>query len=69
MQLSKIPHYTTLQKFAVRMNGTLLYRIISSFILLTRFRKMLMGIGADASTRRTPSNGDFMVWFLQRAIT
>ncbi len=27
LQLSKIPHYTTLQKFAARMNGTTLYRI------------------------------------------
>ena len=47
LQLSKIPHYTTLQKVASRMNGTLLYRIISSFILLTRVRKMLMGIDAS----------------------
>ncbi len=47
LQLSKIPHYTTLQKFAARMNGTTLYRIISSFILLTRVRKMLMGIDAS----------------------
>jgi hypothetical protein len=34
LQLSHIPHYTTLQKFAARINGTLLERIISSFILL-----------------------------------
>ena len=47
MQLDKVPHYTTLQKFAARMNGTLLYRIVSSFILLTRVRKMLMGIDAS----------------------
>ena len=39
-----IPHYTTLQKFASMMNGTLLYRIISSFILLTKVRKMFVGI-------------------------
>ena len=47
LQLSKIPHYTTLQKFAARMNGTQLYRIITSFILLTRVRKMLMGVDAS----------------------
>jgi hypothetical protein len=34
LQLSHIPHYTTLQKFAARINGTLLEKIISSFILL-----------------------------------
>src|SRR6478672_3639626 len=34
LQLSHIPHYTTLQKFAARIDGTLLERIISSFILI-----------------------------------
>jgi hypothetical protein len=35
MQLSHIPHYTTLQKFATaRISGIILRRIISSFILL-----------------------------------
>ncbi len=52
LQLSKIPHYTTFQKFAARMNGTLLYRIISSFILLTRVRKMRMGIDASGYMKR-----------------
>ena len=42
-----VPHYTTLQKFASRMNSTLLYRIISSFILLTKVRKMFVGIDAS----------------------
>ena len=45
LQLSHIPHYTTLQKFAARINGTLLEKIISSFILLlTNFRKIFAGI-------------------------
>ena len=46
LQLSHIPHYTTLQKFAARINGTLLERIISSFILLllTNIRKIFTGI-------------------------
>ena len=47
MQLDKVPHYTTLQKFASRINGTLLYRIVSSFILLTKIRKLLVGIDAS----------------------
>jgi transposase len=45
LQLSHIPHYTTLQKFATRINGTLLERIISSFILLlTNIGKIFTGI-------------------------
>jgi hypothetical protein len=45
LQLSRIPHYTTLQKFAARIDGTLLKRIISSFILLlTNIRKIFAGI-------------------------
>jgi len=45
LQLSHIPHYTTLQKFAARINGTLLERIISSFILLlTNIGKIFAGI-------------------------
>ncbi|AFU57014.1 hypothetical protein Ngar_c00640 [Candidatus Nitrososphaera gargensis Ga9.2] len=31
LQLSKIPHFTTMQKFAARISGTLLERIIASF--------------------------------------
>lgn len=47
LQLDKVPHYTTLQKFAARMNGTLLYRIVASFILLTRIRKLFVGIDSS----------------------
>jgi hypothetical protein len=32
LQLSRIPHFSTLQKFADRINNTLLGKIISSFI-------------------------------------
>ncbi|HEY6882705.1 MAG TPA: hypothetical protein VI278_01565, partial [Nitrososphaeraceae archaeon] len=34
MQLSNIPHYTTLQKFAARVSGTILEKIVSIFHLL-----------------------------------
>jgi hypothetical protein len=45
LQLSHIPHYTTLQKFSSRINGTLLEKIISSFILLfTNIRSIFAGI-------------------------
>ncbi|MGB7955638.1 MAG: hypothetical protein WCF23_16810, partial [Candidatus Nitrosopolaris sp.] len=36
LQLSHIPHFTTLQKFTERINGTLLEKIISSLIILTK---------------------------------
>ena len=45
LQLSHIPHYTTLQKFSSKINGTLLEKIISSFILLfTNIRRIFAGI-------------------------
>ena len=48
MQLSNIPDYTTLQKFAARVSGTILEKIISSFILLIRnIRKIFTGIDSS----------------------
>jgi hypothetical protein len=45
LQLSRIPHYTTLQKFSCRINGTQLEKIISSFILLIpNIRRIFAGI-------------------------
>ena len=45
LQLSHIPHYTTLQKFSSRINNTLLERMISSFILLLgNIRRLFIGI-------------------------
>jgi hypothetical protein len=45
LQLSHIPHYTTLQKFSSRINDTLVEKIISSSILLlTNIRKIFTGI-------------------------
>ena len=44
LQLSRIPHYTTLQKL-VRINGTILAKIIiASFIILTGTRHIFAGI-------------------------
>jgi hypothetical protein len=50
LQLSHIPHYTTLQKFAARISsGTILDKIIlSSFILLLNYVNSLF-IGIDSS--------------------
>jgi hypothetical protein len=46
LQLSKIPHYTTLQKFTDRINIMKLGKIISSFILFTGTRHVFAGIDA-----------------------
>jgi hypothetical protein len=48
LQLSHIPHYTTLQKFAARISGTILAKILSSFILLLNYVNSLF-IGIDSS--------------------
>ena len=45
LQLSHIPHYTTLQKFAARISGTILAKILSSFILLLNYvNSLFIGI-------------------------
>jgi hypothetical protein len=42
--LSKIPHYTTIQKAAARLTHGILIRILESFVLQSRIRKMFAGI-------------------------
>ena len=46
LQLSRIPHYTTLQKFSDRINIMMLGKIVSSFILFTGTRHIFTGIDA-----------------------
>ena len=36
--LSKLPHFTTIEKFVLRVPGTLLERVMGGFVLLTRIR-------------------------------
>ena len=47
LQLSHIPHFTTLQKFIERVNGIMLERIISSFIVLTNIRQIFVGVDSS----------------------
>jgi hypothetical protein len=42
--LSRIPHFTTLQKFTGRINNALLEKIISSFIIISGTRRVFVGI-------------------------
>jgi hypothetical protein len=39
--LSKLPHFTTIDKFLLRMPGALLERVLGGFIHLTRIRKQV----------------------------
>ncbi|HET8686424.1 MAG TPA: IS5 family transposase [Methanosarcina sp.] len=47
LQLSHIPHFTTLQKFAERISGTILGKIISSFIILAKIGQLFVGIDSS----------------------
>ena len=47
LRLSHIPHFTTLQKFTERISGTLLEKIISSFIILTKIGQLFIGIDSS----------------------
>ena len=47
LQLSRIPHFTTLQKCTERIIGTLLEKIIASFIVFTRIRRLFVGIDSS----------------------
>ena len=47
IKLSHIPHFTTLQKFTERISGTLLGKIISSFIILTKIGQLFIGIDSS----------------------
>ncbi|MHB8602581.1 MAG: hypothetical protein ACYC6W_10160 [Nitrosotalea sp.] len=42
--LSKIPHYTTLQKASARLTHGILIKMLESFVMYTRIRKIFAGI-------------------------
>ena len=47
LQTHEVPHFTTLQKFSERITGTLLQKIISSFIILTKIGQLFIGIDSS----------------------
>ena len=47
LQLSHVPHFTTLQKFSVRISSTILRKVISSFILLLSIHRLFIGIDSS----------------------
>ena len=44
LRLSRIPHFTMLQKFTERINNAMLERIISSFIVISGTKHIFVGI-------------------------
>lgn len=44
--LSKIPHYTTIQKAAARLDTAMLQKILESFVIHARIKKIFAGIDA-----------------------
>jgi hypothetical protein len=62
MKLSHIsPHYTILQKFTGRINGTsLLWKIISSFILFLNINRLFIGI--DSSGFKTTNASQYYTY-------
>src|SRR5689334_10462937 len=47
LQLSHVSHFSTLHKFTERISGTLIEKIISSFIILTKIRQLFIGIDSS----------------------
>ena len=49
LQLSCIPHYTTLQRFSCRINGTLLEKIIFLIHIIINFKHQKIFAGIDST--------------------
>lgn len=60
--LSAIPHYTTIQKAAARLNHGMLIRILESFVLQSRIRKIFAGIDSTGL-----SHGQASYYYTKRA--
>ena len=45
--LSKLPHFTTIEKFMLRVPSTLLERVLGGFLYLTRIRKQVFSLDSS----------------------
>lgn len=45
--LPRLPHFTTIEKFLLRVSSTLLERVMGGFVLLTRVRRQVFGIDSS----------------------
>ena len=59
LQLSRISHFTTLQKFTDRINNSLLEKIISSFIIISGTKHIFVGIDSNAITNEDQICGPY----------
>jgi len=57
LQISRIPHFTTLQKFSDRIGGTILQGMITSFIALININHIFFGI--DSSGFRSTHSSQY----------
>jgi len=55
LELSQIPHFTTLQKAAARLDGNLLHKMLQEFILYKKVRLVLAGIDGSGFSYSTAS--------------
>nr|WP_276977698.1 hypothetical protein [Ferrimicrobium acidiphilum] len=53
--LSRLPHFTTLEKFMLRVSSTILERVMGGFVLLTRVRRQVFGIDSSGFSMRHAS--------------
>ena len=53
--LSRLPHFTTIEKFMLRVSSTLLERVMGGFVLLTRVRRQVFGIDSSGFSMRHAS--------------
>ena len=54
--LSKLPHFTTIEKFVLRVSSTLLERILGGFVNLTRIRSQVFSPDASGFTLHRASH-------------
>jgi hypothetical protein len=54
--LSKLPHFTTIEKFALRASSTLLERVLGGFVNLTRIRSQVFSPDASGFTLHRASH-------------
>ena len=53
--LSRLPHFTTLEKFMLRVSSALLERVMGGFVLLTRVRRQVLGVDSTGFSLRHAS--------------
>ena len=61
LKISRIPHFTTLQKFMDRITGTVLQRMISSFIALILINVNHIFFGIDSSGFRSTHSSQYYI--------